>query len=92
MTLLVQAGDAGEVIGADEEQRLIEQVIERLTRKHPDIRGRDVSAVVMSAHHHFRGRTIRDFVPLLVERLAHEQLTAMTFGISGPKHTQPQPH
>lgn len=72
------AGDDGEVISTDEEGQLIEQVIERLARKHPHIPRRDVSAVVLSAHNHFRGRKIRDFVPLLVERHAHEQLTSMT--------------
>ncbi|WP_230989944.1 MULTISPECIES: three-helix bundle dimerization domain-containing protein [Rhodococcus] len=66
------------MISADEEGQLIEQVIERLTRQYPHIPRRDVSVVVMSAHNHFRGRKIRDFVPLLVERYAHEQLTSMT--------------
>ncbi|MDT2009363.1 hypothetical protein FXW78_45835 [Rhodococcus opacus] len=69
--------DAGSTNSADQPV-----VIERLTRKHPDIPGGDVRAVVMSAHDHFRGRKIRDFVPLLVERLAHEQLTAMTDPVS----------
>ncbi|MFC9789203.1 three-helix bundle dimerization domain-containing protein [Rhodococcus sp. NPDC127528] len=59
---------------ADDEERHIEFVVERLTRKHPNVPAATVRAIVAASHTHFAGRRVRDFVPLLVERNAEAEL------------------
>ncbi|MBP2208148.1 hypothetical protein JOJ86_005874 [Rhodococcus percolatus] len=58
----------------DEEIRQVGHVVERLVRKHPEVAREAIAAAVHDAHSHFDGCRIRDFVPLFVERRAHEQL------------------
>ncbi|MDV6271405.1 three-helix bundle dimerization domain-containing protein [Rhodococcus globerulus] len=61
----------------DEEDRLIAQTQARLTTKFPSVSAEAVAEVVASAHAHFAGHRIRDFVPLLVERMAKEKLSTL---------------
>ncbi|MCW0191403.1 MAG: hypothetical protein OJJ55_08865 [Rhodococcus sp.] len=61
----------------DEEDRLIAQTRARLTAKYPAVSADVVAEAVASAHAHFVGHRIRDFVPLLVERMANESLSAL---------------
>ncbi|AZI65754.1 hypothetical protein ATN38_01750 [Rhodococcus sp. FH8] len=61
----------------DEEDRLIGQTLTRLTAKFPSVSAEAVAGAVESAHAHFAGHRIRDFVPLLVERMAKEKLSSL---------------
>jgi len=54
---------------------LIEQVIARLAADFPDVPRDDVAHIVASAHDRFQHSTIREFVPLFVERRARTQLS-----------------
>ncbi len=58
----------------DEELLHIDQVIDRLGTRFPDLPREGIEQVVRSAHEHFATGKVRDFVPLLVERLAREKL------------------
>jgi hypothetical protein len=51
-------------------------VIERLTGSFPDINAADVDHVVHRSYKLFDGKPIRDFVPVLVERMARNDLLA----------------
>ena len=57
----------------DEAQALV-TVARRLTQRYPRCSVEDVESAVRTAHERLRGRPIRDFVPVLVERFAGEQL------------------
>ncbi|WP_051660011.1 three-helix bundle dimerization domain-containing protein [Mycolicibacterium aromaticivorans] len=54
---------------------LIEQVVDRLAATYSDVPRDDVAQTVASAHDHFHDSTIREFVPLLVERRARKELS-----------------
>ncbi|CAG7587313.1 three-helix bundle dimerization domain-containing protein [Rhodococcus opacus] len=45
--------------------------------RYPDLPRESIEQAVHSAHEHFANRKVRDFVPLLVERLAREKLQAL---------------
>jgi hypothetical protein len=53
----------------------IDEVIERLQDRFPDIDQDRIRGVVTDAHREFEGRAIRDFVPVFVERAARITLT-----------------
>lgn len=55
-----------------EEQRQIDQVVDRLTELFPYVPDHVISDTVDSAHHRFDGARIREFVPLFVERQCRE--------------------
>jgi hypothetical protein len=59
-------------VGHAEEQRLIDQVVDRLTELFPYVPDHVISDTVDSAHHRFDGARIREFVPLFVERHCRE--------------------
>ncbi|WP_156738367.1 three-helix bundle dimerization domain-containing protein [Mycobacterium sp. E2699] len=56
------------------EQQIIDGVAGRLTRKYPSISADTVSAVVRHIHARFDGRPVREYIPLLVERFAAQDL------------------
>ena len=56
------------------EQTQIEQVRGRLIRAFPDVPAEHVADVVDKAKLDFQRSTVRDFVPLLIERIAHSKL------------------
>jgi hypothetical protein len=56
------------------EQTIIAQVADRLTDKCPTIPAETVTAAVLRAHARFDGRPVREYVPLLVERIAGQEL------------------
>ncbi len=56
------------------EQQIIDGVADRLTRKYPSFSAKTVTAVVRDVHARFDGRPVREYVPLLVERLAGQEL------------------
>jgi hypothetical protein len=61
------------------ERHALDQVTDRLSRS---FAGRfspsQVDRAVSSVHHRFDGRPIREFVPVLVERIAREELRHAT--------------
>jgi hypothetical protein len=57
------------------ERHALEQVTDRLSRSFADrFSPTQVDETVHSIHHRFDGRPIREFVPVLVERIAREEL------------------
>jgi hypothetical protein len=57
------------------ERQALDQVTDRLSRSFADrFSPGQVDAAVSSIHHRFDGRPIRDFVPVLVERMARDEL------------------
>jgi hypothetical protein len=57
------------------EHRLIAEVEPRLISKYAELSPDRISTAIQSAHARFDQSPIRDFVPLLVERLARAELT-----------------
>jgi hypothetical protein len=51
------------------EARGIDEVIQRLQHRFPDLQRDRIRAAVTDAHQSFDGRPIRDFVPVFVERM-----------------------
>jgi hypothetical protein len=62
-------------VGNVSEVTLIEQVVDRLAASYSEVPRDDVAQTVANAHHRFQGSTIREFVPLLVERRARAELS-----------------
>lgn len=58
----------------DEEGRALDEVVDRLAERFPDVTRDHVAFVVAEAHHELEGHRIRDFVPVLVEHAARERL------------------
>ena len=56
------------------EQTIIDELVARLTSRYPNVPATTVSRVVWDIHSRFEGSRLRDFVPLLVERNARDQL------------------
>jgi len=57
------------------ERHALDQVTDRLTRTFADrFSPSQVDQAVSSIHHLFDGRPIREFVPVLVERMARDEL------------------
>ncbi|AYF76745.1 hypothetical protein D7D52_26325 [Nocardia yunnanensis] len=59
---------------SDEEQQISELVI-RLTDKFPHLTAQSVDEEVRGIHREFDGHRVREFIPLLVERIAERQLS-----------------
>lgn len=57
-----------------EERALIDDVARRLAQKYAAIPAEQVSAVVRHAYSQFRSSPVRDFIPLLVQRRADDDL------------------
>lgn len=55
---------------------MIDQVVERLATAFSDLPVEDVDAVVRTTHDRFRDSTVREFVPLLVERRSRADLAS----------------
>ncbi|WP_433476338.1 three-helix bundle dimerization domain-containing protein [Spirillospora sp. CA-142024] len=60
---------------AKREQQALQKVTNRLQESFADAYTHDqVTQTVNDVHHRFDGKPIRDFVPILVERMARERL------------------
>ncbi len=59
--------------GSDEQSRLAD-VVDRLETRFPAVPRRQVEAVVTEVHGELADATVRDFVPVLVEKLARDRL------------------
>jgi hypothetical protein len=55
-------------------EQVIDQLADRLVPSYPGVEADEVSRVVHEEYARYEGRPIRDFVPLLVERHAKEEL------------------
>ncbi|MGW4340942.1 three-helix bundle dimerization domain-containing protein [Rhodococcus koreensis] len=64
-------------MNAEEEGRQISQVTVRLLNKFPSASREAVGSAVGESVAHFEGCSIRDFVPLLVERAATAKLGSL---------------
>ena len=59
-----------------EEIQALDQLADRLQGRFPDAPADHIRTVVTSVHHQYDESPIRDFIPVLVEREAAEQLRA----------------
>ncbi|MFJ9369520.1 three-helix bundle dimerization domain-containing protein [Nocardia sp. NPDC101769] len=59
---------------SDEEQQMSD-LAARLSNRFPDLTARVVGEVVRGIHRDFEGHRVREFIPLLVERIAERQLS-----------------
>jgi hypothetical protein len=75
------------MISNEEEHVLIKQIIDRLIARHPGAPENSVTDVVHGAYRRLDGKPIRDFVPLLVERRAHEELSGSS-ALASPELAQ----
>lgn len=64
-------------MAAKTEEQVFTEIETRLTAKFADLPPARVTTVIDSARQQFAGSTIRDFVPLLVERRAEEELARL---------------
>jgi hypothetical protein len=67
-------------MSAKTEEQVFTEIESRLTVKFADLPPARVTTVIAGARDQFAGSTIRDFVPLLVERRAEEELTRLLAG------------
>lgn len=58
----------------DSEQRSVDEVIDRLGQRFPEVERDTISAIVAEEHEAFDGRPVRDFVPVLVEKRAKQRV------------------
>ena len=61
---------------AEDELRAVTQVTDRLVSRHPEVPRLMIERVVGEVHATFAASPVREFVPLLVERGAHDRLRA----------------
>lgn len=64
------------MVTPDDEMRAIDRLIVRLNARFADIPAETVREAVHAAYDEFKGKPIRDFVPVLVERSATARLVA----------------
>ncbi|WP_145812142.1 three-helix bundle dimerization domain-containing protein [Kribbella amoyensis] len=57
-----------------EENRAIDEVVERLAQQFPELPAADIASTVAQTRPEFEEAPIRDFVPLFVERSAKNRL------------------
>ena len=62
------------MLAPEDEVRAVAEVVHRLSASFPDVNVVDVEHVVHQSHELFTGNPIRDFVPVLVERMARNDL------------------
>ena len=64
------------MLAPDDEARAIDVLIQRLSNSFTGIPPETVRAVVHASYNEYKGKPIRDFVPVLVEREAKLRLTS----------------
>ncbi|SET26033.1 hypothetical protein SAMN04488546_1877 [Geodermatophilus poikilotrophus] len=63
---------------ADDEVRVLEEVLHRLAARFPGVPAEVVSGIVQTERQRLDDRPIREFMPLLVERASAERLRRRT--------------
>lgn len=77
--VLTAVVDGGDNVGVRQEERvLIGDVERRLANKYAALPHDHVAAVVQHAYARFQSSRVRDFIPLLVERRADEELEELS--------------
>lgn len=61
-------------MNAEEEARAVDEVVDRLAARFPDVSRDHVAVIVGEEHVELEGNPIRDFVPVLVEHEARDRL------------------
>lgn len=61
---------------SSDEVRQVEELTERLATRFPAISSWTITTVVRAIHQGFDGHPVREFVPLLVERVAARKLVS----------------
>ncbi|MGW4123031.1 three-helix bundle dimerization domain-containing protein [Nocardia sp. NPDC004711] len=61
---------------SSDEIRRLEELTDRLAQRFPAISTWTITTIVHEIHQDFDGRPVREFVPLLVERVAARQLVS----------------
>lgn len=64
------------MLSAEDETRALNEVSERLVASFPEVAPNVVAHTVHTSHEQFEGSPIRDFVPVLVERMAKSNLAS----------------
>ena len=59
------------------EEQVIDQLADRLVPFYPGVRPDEVSRVVHEEYARYGGSSVRDFIPLLVERRAKKELARL---------------
>lgn len=67
-----------EQVTQSSEQRMIEQLLERLVTTHPSVPAARVAEVVRTVYARFDERPLREYVPLFVERGAKRELSQLS--------------
>ena len=68
------------MLASEDEVRAVTEVTRRLTGLFPEVEAAVVEHVVYRSYERFAGSPIRDFVPVLVERLARGALSGTRVG------------
>jgi len=68
------------VLAAEDEIKAVREVTARLATSFPELDTVEVERAVHRSYEEFTGRPIRDFVPVLVERMARDDLLAKLSG------------
>ena len=68
----------------EDEAKAVSMIVQRLQESFPQVPADQVQHLVHRSYEEFTGRPIRDFVPVLVERMARNDLRA---GINGSFQT-----
>jgi hypothetical protein len=68
------------VLAPEDEAKAVGEVTRRLAVSFPDVNVVEVEHAVHRSYEQFHGSPIRDFVPVLVERMARDQLLAKRTG------------
>jgi hypothetical protein len=71
------------MLAPEDEQRAVTAVSQRLAVSFPGIAPDVIGDTVRGLHAQFAGRPIRDFVPVLVERMARSVLVAISDSVAG---------
>jgi hypothetical protein len=62
------------MLSAEDETRAVTEVSHRLVASFPDVAPDVIDDTVHASHDQFAGSPIRDFIPVLVERIAKSNL------------------
>jgi hypothetical protein len=62
------------MLSPEDESRAVTEVVQRLALSYPELPPDVVEHTVQASHERFAGSPIRDFVPVLVERMAKSSL------------------
>lgn len=72
------------VMEPDKEKDAVDKVAERLAEKFPDVSAAHVEEVVQSEYEALADAPVRDYIPVLVEHEAREDLTRESRDTAGP--------